>query len=185
MDNNQLYIPVVLGTVRPGSNSAKVALVAQSAVERAGYETQLVDLAQLNLPPMTNRADPSAEPWREIMRAADGVVMVVPEYNHSYPGALKDAMDFLGVDEHKRKPVGICTVSSGAFGGARMAEHLVPLLVNFGLVPIKNIVHFREAGQLFDASGQLLDEKWRERVDDLMAELGWYARTLRYGRDNF
>jgi len=184
MEKHNLYIPVVLGTVRPGSVSSRVAQLMVESVRLAGYTTKLVDLAELNLPHLLDRRDPLAEPFREEMRAADGIVVVAPEYNHSYPGALKDALDFLDVDEHKRKPVGICTVSSGAFGGARMAEHLIPLLVNFGLVPTKNVLHFREAGQIFDAQGQLVDAKWRERIDALLEELGWYVATLRYGRDN-
>lgn len=57
------------------------------------------------------------------MTRADGLVIVSPEYNHGYPGEMKLMLDQL-YKEYNRKPVGICGVSSGALGGARMVEQL-------------------------------------------------------------
>jgi NAD(P)H-dependent FMN reductase len=65
---------------------------------------------------------------------ADGFIIVSPEYNHSYPGELKMLLDML-FSQYAHKPVGICGVSSGAWGGTRMVEQLRLVCLAFHLGP--------------------------------------------------
>src|SRR5258705_1506381 len=88
---------------------------------------------------------------------ADGLILVVPEYNHSLPGLLKHALD-TNLKEYIHKAAGVCGVSAGPFGGTRMIESLVPILRELGLVTIFWDVHFSNAGKLFDqATGKITD----------------------------
>jgi NAD(P)H-dependent FMN reductase len=113
----------------------------------------------------------------------DGVIIVTPEYNHSFPGLLKHALD-MNLKEYIHKAVGICGVSAGAIGGARVIETLLPVMRELGLVTIFEDVNFAKVGTLFDERGNLLDEKYVMRVDKFLDELIWMSRALRHGREN-
>src|SRR5437763_4824533 len=121
--------------------------------------------------------------FSDLVTRADGLILVVPEYNHGYPGLLKHALD-MNLEEYIHKAVGICGVSAGPFGGARVIENLLPVMRELGLVAIFEDVNFGKVGTLFDERGQLLDDKFVGRVNKFLNELIWMSRTLRYGREN-
>jgi NAD(P)H-dependent FMN reductase len=111
-------------------------------------------------------------------------VIVVPEYNHGYPGMLKHALD-TNLKEYIHKPVGICGVSAGAFGGARAIENLLPVVRELGLVAIFWDLNFPKVGSVFDPeSGALLEPAYRKRFEKFANELVWMARVLGHGRAN-
>ncbi len=179
-----LYIPVILGTARKGRASEAVARFMLGEVsKREGVETELIDIRDLNLP-----SDDEGETIKDArfsgqMSRADAVVIVVPEYNHGYPGLLKHALD-TNLKEYIHKAVGLCGVSAGGFGGTRVVENLLPVLRELGLVTIFWDGNFSGAHKLFDESGKILDDSYVRRVDKFLKELIWMARTLRHGREN-
>lgn len=131
-------IAVVIGSVRPNRIGAQVAeWVAGKAASVEGVEAQVVDLRELDLPlfaeelptAMAAPKEPKAQPWLQAISEADGVLFVTPEYNHSIPGSLKNALDFLTPASLAHKGVGI--VSYGFTGGVRAAEQLRLILANF------------------------------------------------------
>jgi NAD(P)H-dependent FMN reductase len=113
----------------------------------------------------------------------DGLIIVTPEYNHGYPGLLKHALD-MNLKEYIHKAVGICGVSAGPFGGARVIEALLPVMRELGLVTIFEDVNFGKVQEIFNEHGQLLDQSYVRRVDKFLNELIWMARVLRDGREN-
>lgn len=118
------------------------------------------------------------------MNEADALIFVVPEYNHSFPGLLKHVLD-TNLKEYIHKAAGVCGVSAGPFGGARMIQNLLPVLRELGLVTIFSDVYFGGAGKLFDpATGAISDPAYAGRVDKFLNELVWMARALRFGREN-
>ena len=179
-----LFIPVILGTVRQGRKSENAAhLVVEQTRKRAGVETELIDIRSI---PM--RLDDAGEQIKDSGFAAtiqrcDGLILVVPEYNHGYPGLLKHALD-MNLEEYIHKAAGICGVSAGSFGGSRVIEHLLPVLRELGLLTISTDVNFGTIGKTFDEAGKLLDPKWIGRIDKFLDELIWMARVLRHGREN-
>ena len=114
---------------------------------------------------------------------ADGLVIVTPEYNHSFPGLLKHILDSC-LKEYIHKPAGIVGVSAGPFGGVRVIQDFLPVLRELGLVNIFWDVNFGNVGKVFDESGNLLDQAFVGRSDKFLNELIWMAKTLRHGRDN-
>src|SRR2546430_16765148 len=95
---------------------------------------------------------------------SDGLILVVPEYNHSFPGLLKHVLD-TNLKEYIHKAVGVCGVSGGTFGGARMIQSLGPVLRELGLGTIFSDVYFGTAGRLFDpASGKITDPAYAGRL---------------------
>jgi NAD(P)H-dependent FMN reductase len=179
----RLYIPVILGTARQGRKTEHVArFVFEETKKRAGIETELIDVRDL---PM--KLDDAGEQMKDPKFAAaiercDGLIIVTPEYNHGYPGLLKHALD-MNLKEYIHKAVGICGVSAGAFGGARVIESLLPVVRELGLVAIFEDVTFGTVQKLFDEEGKLLDLEYVRRVDKFLNELIWMARVLRLGRE--
>jgi NAD(P)H-dependent FMN reductase len=179
-----LFIPVILGTARQGRESEKAArFVFEQTKKRANVETEFIDIRTL---PM--KLDDAGEQMKDPKFSAtidrcDGLIIVTPEYNHSFPGLLKHALD-MNLKEYIHKAVGICGVSAGAFGGTRVIESLLPVMRELGLVTIFEDVNFGKVGMLFDERGTLLDQNVVGRVDKFLNELIWMSRVLRYGRES-
>src|SRR5437588_5751454 len=159
-----LFIPVILGTARQGRESEDAAkFVVEQTRKRAGVETEFIDVRTL---PM--KLDDAGEQMKDpkfsaTIERCDGLVIVTPEYNHSFPGLLKHALD-MNLKEYIHKAVGICGVSAGVFGGARVIEALLPVMRELGLVTIFNDVNFGYAGKIFAEDGKLLDVRFVRRT---------------------
>ena len=160
-----LFIPVILGTTRKGRMSAYAArFVFGELQKRPGVTTELIDIAQLSIP-VDDAGETMKDPrFAAAMERADAIVIVSPEYNHSFPGLLKHVLDSC-LKEYIHKAAGIVGVSAGVFGGARAIENFQPVLRELGLVSIFWDVNFGTIGKVFDR------------------ELMWMAKVLRYGRE--
>ena len=179
----QLSIPVILGTPRQGRLSEHVArVVVEQLCKCDDVATSLIDVRTLDVSSMDAGEAIKDAAFSEAMRRADGLVIVAPEYNHGYPGILKHVLD-TNLKEYIHKPVGLCGVSAGGFGGTRVVESLLPVMRELGLVPIFWDVNVSSAGKAFDEGGQLLDQALPRRIDKMLGELVWMARVLRYGRN--
>lgn len=181
----KLYIPVILGTAREGRMSEKVAdFVRGEAAGREEIETELLDVRDFRLPATDNTQESeTAKKFAEKIEKADGYIIVSPEYNHGYPGELKMMLDML-YQQYARKPLGLVGVSSGGLGGARMVEQLRQVAAEFHMVPIREAVYFSTVEKLFDESGKILDESYSRKISRLLEELVWYAKVLKWGREN-
>jgi NAD(P)H-dependent FMN reductase len=183
-ETRPLSIPVILGTTRKGRMSRHAALFIWEEVrKRAGVITELIDIAELNLP-VDDAGEAIKDPrFSAAMERADALIIVSPEYNHSFPGLLKHVLDSC-LKEYIHKPAAIVGVSAGIFGGARAIEHFQPVLRELGLVSIFWDVNFGNVQKVFDQSGRLLDDAYIRRTDKFLGELIWMARVLRYGREH-
>lgn len=185
MENSRpISIPVILGTSRKGRASAHAArFVADQIRRRPGIVTEVLDVAEMALP-----IDDAGEAIKdtsisEKLCKADALVIVSPEYNHSFPGLLKHMLDGY-LKEYIHKAAGIVGVSAGAFGGTRGIQDLLPVLRELGLVAIFWDVNIGPVSKVFDENGRLVDEALVRRTEKFLDELMWMARTLRYGREN-
>ena len=179
-----LYIPLILGTPRQGRRSEDAAnFVLAETKKRASVETELIDVRTLPLS-MNDAGEQIKIPeFSEKVKRCDALILVVPEYNHGYPGLLKHALD-TNLEEYIHKAVGLCGVSAGPFGGTRVIEHLLPVMRELGLVATFTDVNFSKVKDLFDDDGKLLDDSFVGRVGKFLDELLWMARVLRHGRNN-
>lgn len=174
---NDFYLPVILGTARPGNRSATVAHHVIERLKLRGIMTDLVDVADYEL---TGTADPGSgvdlDHYRDIVAAADGIVIVAPEYNHGYPGELKLLLDS-EYDAYVRKPVGFVSVSAGALGGTRMVEQLRQVTAALRMVPVAPAVHVADVAAAIDDDGFSSNES-DEVIDAMVDEIEWYVRRL-------
>lgn len=184
-----LHFPILLGTARLGRESEQVAhWVLAELNKRTEFVTSLIDvkdyLTPFTLPPWQQKSEhvKSAD-LRAKVGAADGLILVLPEYNHGYPGEFKLVFDQLKT-EPARKPVGIVSVSSGAIGGARGAEQVLPYLVNMGMVPMPNAVHIMNVEELFDNKGMKSEfaERNNKNLTKLLDNLVWFGEALKRAR---
>src|SRR5690242_6559867 len=127
-----LSIPVILGTPRQGRLSEHVARVMiEQLCKRGDVATTLIDVRKLDLSSMDAGEAIKDPAFAEVVMHADGLVIVAPEYNHGYPGILKHVLDS-NLKEYVHKPVGLCGVSAGGFGGTRVVESLLPVMREIG-----------------------------------------------------
>lgn len=180
-----LYIPLILGTAREGRQSEHVArfvLAQMTAYE--GIRTRLWDVREgartATVPPWAD--DPATGPWQAEAARADGFVIVTPEYNHGYPGELKLFLD-QALEEYIHKPLAVCGVSRGGFGGVRVIEALHLVALELGMVPTFAPVPFSRVRDLFDEDGAITDPKYEGRVRKMLDELVWMGRALKAGRE--
>jgi NAD(P)H-dependent FMN reductase len=182
-----LTIPVILGSVRSGRQSERPAHLIVERLQALGHEAPLLDLRALNLP-VFGQVDaagdlPAVQALQATVAAGDALVILTPEYNHSFTSAVKNAIDYLH-SEIRRKPVAVCGLSGGGLGGARAVEQMKLVLIELHAVPIRDSVYFSDARNIFDAEGNLAHPEYIRRVDDTLHELAWYARALGWGREH-
>ena len=184
-DVSALTIPVVLGSVRPRRLSERPAHLLVDRLTQLGCRAPLVDLRALDLPVfgMSRKQDelPSVIELKTTAAEADAIVWLTPEYNHGYTSAIKNAVDYLH-HELIRKPMAVCGLSGGGLGGARAVEQLKLVLIELRAVTIRDSVYFSDARALFDQDGALQRPEYVGRIDDMLAELIWYAQVLTWGR---
>jgi NAD(P)H-dependent FMN reductase len=179
-----LFIPVIEGTARKDRKSIHVAnLITDIGKEIDGIETQLIDPPEFDLPYDGNDENAKDPKYTEITARADAFFLVIPEYNHSFPGTLKRILDS-ELKNYVHKPVAFAGVSAGPWGGIRAIQSMVPVVREMGMVATFTDVQFPSVQKLFDENGKLLDEKYIERVKKSFTELIWMAEVLQWGREN-
>lgn len=186
MSENKLFIPIILGTPRKDRESENVAKWVYSKMQdRDEIESKFFDVRDFDLPRDHYGTEIGGDfpEWRDAITRADGLVIVTPEYNHGYPGALKSVLDLL-LKEYIHKAVAIVGVSAGPWGGTRVIESMVPMVRELGLTVTFSDLNFPSVRSKFDADGNLLDEAYENRVRGFLDELVWMAGSLRWGRQN-
>lgn len=176
------------GSLRADSfNRALVRAAAELApedVEVAVYDLRGIpvydgDVEQKGLPE-------EVEAFKRAIRESDAVLVATPEYNWSFPGVLKNALDWAtrpaGDNPFRGKPVAVMGASTGAWGTLRAQLHLRQVLASLEARQLHRpevlVTHAREK---FDAEGRLVDEGARARVRELVTALRDWTRQLRSG----
>jgi NAD(P)H-dependent FMN reductase len=144
-----LKVAVILGSVRKARFGEKPAQwILGDLQKNPEIKVELLDLRDFDLPAFDEPVSPGwiGQPykneavarWTQKIAANDAFVIVTPEYNHSVPSGLKNAIDWVYA-EWTKKPIGF--VSYGAVGGARAVEHLRGIAVELQMAPVRTAVH--------------------------------------------
>lgn len=174
---DDMFIPIILGTARKGRESEKAAEFMWQEVKESGAETEILDVRDFRIDATDNTQEiEEAKKLERSIKRADAIVIVSPEYNHGYPGELKMMLDML-YEQYFHKPVGICGVSAGGLGGARMVEQLKQVCLEFHMLPIRNSVYFSKVQDLFDEDGKITDSSYHKMADKFIKELKLYAEA--------
>lgn len=162
-------LAVVISSVREGRFAPVVAnWFLDRAKQREDVNLSVIDLAE-------------SPDGLSGVAAADAVVVIVPEYNHSYPGPLKTALDNTGPEWHG-KPVAFVSYG-GISGGLRAVEHLRPVFAELHAMTIRETVSFPYAWNNFGSDGEHLDADGADlAATTQLNQLGWWAQALRDAR---
>jgi chromate reductase len=185
--NDNVRILGFAGSLRKDSyNRALLRAATELVPEQATIET--FDLS--NIPPFNADLEmsmpESVKDFKAKVRSADAILIVTPEYNYSIPGVLKNAIDWAsrpyGDNSFEGKPVALMSASTGILGGARAQYHLRQSFVFLNMHPVnKPEVFVTVAGEKFDSEGNLLDEKTRKLVVELLNALIDWTKKLKRG----
>ena len=184
----QTTISTFIGSVRYGRMGDKVGAWVAKTLEQRGHKVHLIDpliyeeLLTLKLPNHYN-PKPSAQmqqlhSWLE---ESDGFILVTPEYNHSFSGAIKNALDNF-MPEYLHKPFGIASYSGGPFGGIRANEGLRQVVSELKGVPTPIPFMMSLVQNVFDESGNLKDTSYEKRLNDFLDDFEWYVNALKAAR---
>lgn len=188
MTDNPLHIVGFAGSLRHGSYNKGLLRAAMENLP-TGVTLQIEDLG--DIPPFSMDLEaaggtPATQALKEAVRAADALLLAVPEHNYSFSGVMKNAIDWLSrpfdTSVLLGKPVAIMGASSGRMGTARAQAALRPVLAATGcLVMIKPELFVAQAGKVCDQDGNVIDEDTRSRVRAMVEALVSWTRRLGEG----
>ncbi len=182
-----INIQVIIGSTRPGRlglpigqwlvselNNLKINDAKFDLVDLAEYNLPLLD--EQNLPAMQKYENEHTKRWSETIAKADGYIVITPEYNHSVPGAIKNAIDYLFM-EWKYKPMAF--VGYGSVGGVRSIEQLVNAAVGVNAFPLRDQLHVYEPWVAIDDEGKVKPENIKGDLTVLAENLVNVAETTK------
>ncbi|WP_028478078.1 NADPH-dependent FMN reductase [Nocardia sp. CNY236] len=179
-----LKIAVLVGSTRKGRFGPVVAdwFVGQ-ARQRGDMEIDVIDLAEVNLPDFGDEEELEAvRTLAPRLAAADGFVLVTPEYNHSYPASVKNAIDWY-LKEWQAKPFAFVSYG-GVSGGLRAVEHLRVVLSEVHAMSIRDTVSFHGAWDRFDDNGLPREPKGcNTAAKTMLDQLAWWGGALYTARN--
>jgi chromate reductase, NAD(P)H dehydrogenase (quinone) len=169
----------ISGSLRRDSHNTKL-LRAAAALLPPGAELELWE--GLKAVPPYDADDDTGEPRPWILRSlahaieqADVVLFATPEYNHSIPGQLKNALDWLSrplaTSPLRNKPVAVVGASTGLFGAVWSQAELRKVLGAIGARVIDRELPVGLADDAFTGEGRLADQDQELVLADLLAEL--------------
>ena len=178
-------IEIISSSIRIGRRSHNVAKYFKKYItENKIAEADILDLNEFQFPLFEERLKNLENPSENILRfvkrvkAADGIIIVTPEYNGGSPAGLVTVVDLL-YDDWQRKPIAISTVSSGAFGGAQVITALQFKLWKIKALTVTAMFPVPKVGDAFDEEGNATDATATDkRAKVFVDELMWFVGAV-------
>ena len=189
-------LQIIVGSTRPTRSAERVfPWIADQAIRRGDFEVEVIDLRDWKLPFFQEHlgtigdfanptySDPVVRAWNAKIAEGDAYLIVTPEYNHSVPGELKNAIDSVFVSFALRnKPVGFVGYSAGIAAGTRAVEHLALIAIEAEAVPLRNTVLIPSVGSAFSEDGEPTSPATEAALAITLDDLSWWANALATAR---
>jgi NAD(P)H-dependent FMN reductase len=177
-------LQIIIASTRPGRVGPSVAAwINERAVAHGGFDVELIDLAEVNLPMFDEPKHPRfgeyvhqhTKDWSATVSRGDAFIFVMPEYNYGFNAALKNALDYLN-KEWAGKVVGFASYG-GVAAGTRAVQMLKPVLGALRLVAINDAVHIPFVAQFLDENRKLQPNEIMDKAATLMLDqlVAWSA----------
>lgn len=167
-----LKIGIIIGSTRPGRVGDQVGAWVKANAAAEGVEFELIDLRDYALPNLGEPAEHAAA-WGAKVDELDGYLVITPEYNHTMPGSLKNALDHAG-PQWNNKAAGV--ISYGSMGGVRAAEHVRQVFGELAIADVKKHVMFSLFTDFtdgaFSPAAELKVPELQEQVGQVVAWAG-------------
>jgi NAD(P)H-dependent FMN reductase len=188
---------VIIGSTRPGRAADLVApWVIDRAQSHGGFDVEVLDLRDWALPMFTETfetvgdfndptySSPVVRSWNHKIAAADAFLVITPEYNHSVPAVLKNAIDSVFVSfAFRNKPIAAVGYSGGTTGGVRAIEHLAQIAVEAEMMPLRTVTIFPQVFEAFTADHQPINPVAEISLRITLDDLKWWSEILEAARD--
>ena len=185
---DQVRIAAVAGALRQGAFNKKLLALAVREAEKAGAAVEVLDLKALALPVYDQDIEDAGVPdsvmrLKEALARAQGLIISTPEYNHSIPGGLKNAIDWASrpvapPNPFRDKSVLIVGATPGPGGTVYAQSHLRESLVGLGAWVLPGSIMLSHSGEAFDEHGELREESKRKQLARLVPLL---VQAVRHG----
>ena len=187
-------ISVIVGSTRQGRFSEKPAQWIFEHLKKRDVDARLLDLRDFPMP-FFDQAMPPAMPgrppyenevvkkWTGAIGASDGFIVVTPEYNYGPPAVLKNAIDWVYPEWHRKAAA---FVSFGGVGGARSVQQLRETAIELQLAPIRSSVHIPVATLMAHFQGGDVDKGLAEletAAKVMLDDLIWWTGALKTARN--
>lgn len=191
-----MKLQIIVASTRPTRAADKVApwVVKRAALHEA-FETELLDLRDWQLPMFGEHMGSIGDPkdpsyseqivrrWNRKIAEGDAYLVITPEYNHSIPGELKNAIDSVFVSfAFRNKPMAMVGYSGGIGGGIRAIEHLTQIAVEVEAVPLRSTVVLPFVDKAFTQDDEPTDPATEVSLQILLDDLAWWAAALHNAR---
>lgn len=189
-------LQVIVGSTRPmRAADLVVPWVVRRSVQHGAFEVELLDLRDWPLPDFAEDvatigdrnnpiySDPLINRWNTKVFEADAYVVITPEYNHSIPAVLKNAMDSVFVSyAFRNKPLAAVGYSAGIAAGTRALQHLSDIAIELEMVPLRNTVLIPYVRSAFDDTTSPFDPIADVSMTVMLDDLAWWAAALSSAR---
>jgi NAD(P)H-dependent FMN reductase len=189
-------LKVIVGSTRESRNVDRIVpWVLDRATRNGAFEVEVLDLRDWDLPLFAEHmgtigdfADPTysapiVKRWNAKLKDADAFLIITPEYNHSVPGVLKNAIDnvFLSF-AFRNKPAAFVGYSVGIAAGARAVEHLALIAIETEMIPLRNTVLIARVQSAFAANGDPVDQETETAMKIMLDDLAWWSTAMERAR---
>lgn len=177
-------IAIISSSIRNDRKSHNVALYFENYLAHNKLATpQIIDLKEYDFPlfdaPLKFQKNPSlkALEFKNQIISADGIIIVTPEYNGSFPASLKNAIDLL-YEEWRHKPIAIVTVSSGGFGGSQCLISLQFVLFKMMAWTVPAVFQVANVQDNYDDKGNAIHKESTDAIAaPFIKELLWCIKA--------
>src|ERR1700691_108152 len=187
---------IIIGSTRPGrAADLVVPWIVKKATEHDAFDVEVADLRDWPLPVFAEHAgsigdindptysDPLVKAWNNKVKSSDAFIVITPEYNHSVPGGLKNAIDTVWLSfGFRNKPVAFIGYSSSVGAGIRAIEHLAQVFIETEAVPLRTAVVIPCVRTAFSEDGQPVNPETDIRLQVMLEDLAWWSAALEKAR---
>ncbi|HEY3743242.1 MAG TPA: NAD(P)H-dependent oxidoreductase [Bryobacteraceae bacterium] len=177
-----LHLAVIIGSTRKGRRAPVVAnWFADRARQHSDLHVDVIDIAEARLPEELSDTPPAeVAAFGRRLAAADAFVVVVPEYNHSFPAPLKNAIDWTSRG-WKAKPIGFVSYG-GRSGGLRAVEQLRQVFAELHAIRVRDSVSFHDVWTQFESTAPRDPEGCAAAAKTMLSQLEWFGSALKEAR---
>jgi len=178
-----MRVAIIIGSIREGRQSQKAAYYLQKKLAARLVDTDIIDLAEYPLPFMEERITLDPNPpvnallISEKIKNSDAIILVTPEYQGSFTGVLKNALDYF-LPEFLKKVVGVATTAGGRMGGINASVQLQHVILSMGAYALPQKLIVSEIQNAFDEEFNPKHELLAKQGEKFVDEFVWFAQAI-------